>query len=139
MIVFGRRIPPLALGILLMIFFPLFFASFIAPLIRQSIVPPVTYTVAQGRGTPYRWPTGCEKKDYHGKIEEGTIQSRKADAISPTCANEKYYLGGGAEYGWVRPGRGWAEYYRVGNDAVDLRCFDGNTCEVRSLYRNVFL
>ena len=138
---FGKRLPPLALAMILVIISPFFFVYFISPLMRQTrqlAVQPVTYTVELGRGKSYQWPAGCDQNDYHGSYEDGKLQSHGRNLIARSCADPKYHLGNGSEYGWVRPSRGRASYYRVGNDAIDVQCRDDDQCEVRSIYRNIF-
>ena len=137
----GRRLTPLALSMILVIIFPFFFVYFIYPTIRQARqlnVLPATYNVALGRKKSYQWPAGCNTNVYYGTFEDGEIQFHGRDLIARSCADPQYYLGNGSEYGWVRPSRGRASYYRVGNEAVDIQCRDDGQCEVRSSYRNIF-
>jgi hypothetical protein len=77
---------------------------------------------------PYIWPHGCEKKEY--KLD---------DDIASSCKVSSYYLGDGANLNFPRRMKGSAEYYRVGNDAIDILCpFDLNNCTVRNIVKNTY-
>jgi len=133
--IFGIKVPTILAALIAAVTIPFLFVFFISPMIRQSLAPPITYTVEQGRREAYVWPVGCKQPEY--KLFNGpeTIVSQ---TIPLLCKSPNYYLGGGAEYGWKRSGRMGSHYYRVGNDAVDIWCDTSDICHVGYVYTNVF-
>ena len=88
------------------------------------------FTNPKIKADPYVWPQGCEKKNYS-----------ESDDIDKACMSPSYFIGEGNQWGWPRDGKGYPEYYRVGNDAIDIRYCDEdeqNKCHVRNMVRDVY-
>ena len=68
---------------------------------------------------PYTWPVGCPKLDYR-RYE--SLHHISLIEVNKACADPKYYIGDGKRYGFLQPRVDRAHYFRLGNDAVMIRC-----------------
>ena len=97
----------------------------------KALHPPAPFVNPHMKAPSFAAPPGCLNMTY-----------KKWDKISATCADKNNFLGTATGYGFPQRSKGAPEYYRVGNDAIDIMCgglvWSNNDCEVRNVVRDVF-
>ena len=80
-------------------------------------------------GSAYAWPRGCEQKRY-----------TRGDAISEYCMVARYRVADWERFPIWPMGRDTQDYYRIGNDIVDIACpwSASAKCHVTSVLRNAY-
>ena len=83
-----------------------------------------------GVAAPYVWPAGCPQREY-----------KKFDQIPSACAADQYSMGGGQNYGFYSGHKGGTNYFRIGNDAIDISCkfYNPYDCTAFTKYKNAFV
>jgi hypothetical protein len=97
--------------------------------LKNWLYPPPPFVNPRIASSRYELPAGCVRKTYY-----------KRDAIPAACADRRYYLGDEYRYGFPQHSKGRPEYFRVGNDAIDIACpIFGDGCFVDAVVRDVFV
>jgi len=70
----------------------------------------------------YDWPERCPQEDY--SRYKFLFKDYSKVEIKKECADPRYYIGNGKEFGFSQPRIQAAHYFRLGKDAVRIYCFD---------------
>lgn len=97
---------------------------------KLTFAPDPAFVNPRIASAPFAWPPGCPQKTYF-----------EDEAIPQACAARDNYFGNGYRYGFPQQGKGVAEYYRVGDDAIDIGCslLSTDDCRANFIVRHVFV